>query len=185
MHAPPPESVFAREIARHGEEVRSPDGNLGATVTGDEVKGVSFLPFTYRAYSEPELERQLTQLARLVWVSRLRARRAAKQAALGYGRELRDREAETPAERRLWEARDNTHIETRSANVIIRVGGGTDWRIRLRRGTVQSVPEAEFLPELARLIELTMSRWRARMHLLRREHLGPSEFLRDLARGRG
>lgn len=180
MPEPPTDSVFAREMSQHYEEVTSPDGQIIAAVAQGMITGLEFRPDAYDRYSETELQHQLTQLARLAWVSRARARKDALQAAMGEGVEIRNRQAESPTERRLWADRDNETVKAESAYMAIRIKGGTKWHVQIQPGTIQALPEEFFLRELGQLVQQVMSMWRTHMNMLRRKNHGPSEILRGL-----
>ncbi|CAM3301640.1 hypothetical protein [Stackebrandtia soli] len=178
------ESAFARTLAHHSEEVTSPDGRINATVQAGLIKGLSFASGTYTQYTEPELQAQLVQLARLAWVSRERARQAGLRAANGESHEARPRVPVSSAERKLREERDAAQVSVSSANLTITIVGGTRWVVKIKPGTIRKLKEEEFLRELAMLVKRAMGSWRSTMSRLRDKSFGPSEILRDLGRSR-
>ena len=181
MTASPNHSVFVRELSQHDEEVVSPDGQITARVAQGMVRSVRFAPNTYERYSDGSLEAQLVQLAKLAWVSRERARKDAVMATKADGdREFRTRKPTSSAERRLIEQRDREQITVHSSHMTIIVKGGTKWAIRIKPGTVKSIPEETFLRELAALVKAAMKRWTTAMNSLRTNNFGPSEILRSL-----
>lgn len=178
---PDERSIFARTMAAHNETVVSPDGNITAIVSGGAVTGMRFRPGSYRGYTDPALATELTRLAKLVWVSRLRARHTATRAVYGDpNAEVRRRIPSTPAQRRVRERTEKKKITVSGAHVRLTVLGGTKWTVYIEPGTIDTVAEEAFIREFAQLVKQAISTWRTVINLIRREEHGPSFVLQGL-----
>ncbi|GLZ79550.1 hypothetical protein Afil01_43570 [Actinorhabdospora filicis] len=166
--------TFADHIAAQDDEVRSPDGNITARVTGGEIKGLAFKPGTYEQYSDAALELQLAGLSRLVWVARARARRDALRAAVDGPYDPEPMRPDSAQSRQALEEQQNLVVDVEMTHVTVRVEGGTSWRVKVKAGTVREVPEELFLREVATAATTAIGHWRARMHMVRQEAYGPS-----------
>lgn len=173
-------TTFAHEMARQEEDVSSPDGNIVATVTDGSVKGLAFRPGTYERYTETVLAPQIEQLAKLIFVTRARARRRALRIAMGSDHDIENRDASSPAERQLREDRKHAVVSQESAHIFASVEGGIHWDMEIDQGTLEILSEDQFLEELGILVKRTINAWRTEMNRLRRHALGPSEILRGL-----
>lgn len=130
--------------------VQSPDGNLRAILKGGQFQSLGFRPGTYRRYRDPELERQLSRLATLLYTAHAKATGELKDRA-GL-RSYRDpAKARDETERRYLE-RVGSFTATGAGPldlVRLRTTGMLNWRCRIRPGTLTALREDDFVAEVS------------------------------------
>lgn len=119
---------------------------LAARLDGRTGVSLSFRPGVYQRVNERELERELTNLARLLWVARTREYYAIVSDVTG---EVRTREGRAVTQRDLdfFAARGELIAEGRSSDgrITIKVQGMQVFRVQIVPGTVRALTEGEFV----------------------------------------
>ena len=152
---------------------RTPDGRAYATITGRTQVTLSLAPGYYEWASVPDLERQLTRLAKLLFAARMKAYYAARSA---------DFEQTFTREPAPTSPRDEAYVRARSALVVegsaadgaihITAVGMDSWAVHLDRDVQLRMDEHAFCEAASsaatRLVESQFAQVRA----LKREVYG-------------
>jgi len=137
---------FADRMARLQITVAAPAGDIGAELNADNEVAIFFTRGSYGRYDEDRLERQLAQMARLLWVEWKRAVEEATRAEeVGYTMRL-DPPPRTERDAAFRSGRDayTASGECDDGSVRVSARGMTEWSVRLRPGTLASTSETEF-----------------------------------------
>jgi hypothetical protein len=140
----------------------TPDGRAFATISGRTHVRMSVAPGYYEWASVTDLERQLTRLARLLFVARMRAYYEARSRDFD---QLFTREPAptTPLDEAYVRARSEVVVEGEAAGGAVRIGavGMDSWAVHLDRDVQQRMDEVTFCDAVSRaatqLVELQLA----------------------------
>ncbi|GAA0708575.1 hypothetical protein Drose_13130 [Dactylosporangium roseum] len=137
--------ALADRLDRMRMTVHAPGGKAWATLIGSRDVTLSFLSGYYGRVDERELAWTLTAVARLLWVERTRALRAAVQEVLAPARSP-ERPPRTAREVAFDKARDELVAEGYSPGrrVVVTTLGLRSWQVRVAPGTIRALDEQEF-----------------------------------------
>jgi hypothetical protein len=152
----------------------TPDGRAFATISGRTHVRMSLAPGYYEWASATDLERQLTRLAKLLFVARMRAYYEARSRDFG---QLFTREPAptSPLDEAYVRARSDIVVEGEAAAGAVRISavGMDSWAVHLDRDVPQRMDEVSFCDAVSRaatqLVELQLAAVRA---LKREVHAG-------------
>ena len=144
----------------------TPDGRAFATISGRTHVRMSLAPGYYEWASVTDLERQLTRLAKLLFVARMRAYYEARSRDFD---QLFTREPAptTPLDEAYVRARSEVAVEGEAAGGAVRVSavGMDSWAVHLDRDVQQRMDEVAFCDAVSRaatqLVELQLEAVRA------------------------
>jgi DNA-binding protein YbaB len=125
---------------------RVPGGQVSGELRGQTDIALSFDGDSYYRLTEPELERQLASLCRLLTVSWSRGYWAAI-SEIGGQIVTGESPAQTEETRRYRAERDAMCITGTSRDGRVEVtydGGGSGWSVRIQPGTLATLTEAQF-----------------------------------------
>jgi hypothetical protein len=154
-------------------QVTSPDGRIQAKLQYPEDVDIRFLGDAYRQYSERDLEHQLGRTATLLWT----AYRKGYVMALSKhtGREVKDGQPHWDARNRRYQT-DVSEIVSVAASpsgaVKFKAKGLAFWKVRIKDGTVDSVPEEMFMTETKTAVASLLNDFRMQCILLKDKHFG-------------
>ncbi len=123
----------------------TPDERAFASISGRTHVRVSLAPGYYEWASVSDLERQLTRLAKLLFVARMKAYYAAR--SIDFGQTFTKESPPTsPADERYVRARSGLVVEGEAAGGAVRVSAvGMDaWVVHLDRDVQQRLNETAF-----------------------------------------
>ena len=131
---------------------------IRASVGGGNIVGelrdrtnvhLSFASGSYRRYNEWELERQLANLARLLWAGRMKEYYVAVSEAFGESI-TREPGPVSPRDTDYFSARDELVAEGRSVDdrIYLAVRGMQTWTVHIADGTVRTLDEYEFATQV-------------------------------------
>jgi hypothetical protein len=149
----------------------SPDGNVQATVSNYTECRVEFRPMSFARYDEEALAHQLSRLGALTWVAYRRGRTQA------FRDSQRLTEVPTPPEdprlRGYEEALARLDGSGVSASRVLHIGtiGMAQWTVEITPGALRRLGEASFLAEIHSAIEDLINDRKAKVILLKAEHL--------------
>jgi hypothetical protein len=170
---------ITERVANMTVRVSSPNGGIFARLDGRESVQLSFAPGYYERAAEHDLESQLTQVARLLWTSRMRAYNAI--IADEYQESLIiDPKPQSQLDREFYDQRDNLLAVGRSADgrIEVSVRGMRDWKVRLAPGTAGVLSEEDFARAAATAATQLISDQRDKVRELKIEIFAP-EFVAD------
>jgi hypothetical protein len=144
----------------------TPDGRALATITGRTHVRMSLAPGYYEWASVTDLEQQLTRLARLLFVARMRAYYEARSRDFA---QLFTREPAptTPLDEAYVRARSEVVVGGEAAGGAVRISavGMDSWAVHLDRDVQQRMDEVTFCDAVSRaatqLVELQLAAVRA------------------------
>ena len=144
----------------------TPEGRACATISGRTHVRMSLASGYYEWASVIDLERQLTRLARLLFVARMRAYYEARSRDF---EQLFTREPAptTPLDEAYVRARSEVVVEGEAAGGAVRISavGMDSWAVHLARDVHQRMDEASFCDAVSRaatrLVELQLAAVRA------------------------
>jgi hypothetical protein len=144
----------------------TPDERASATITGRTHVRMSLAPGYYEWASVTDLERQLTRLAKLLFVARVRAYYEARSQDF---EQLFTREPAptTPLDEAYVRARSEVVVEGEAAGGAVRISavGMDSWEVHLDRDVQQRMDEVTFCDAVSRaatqLVELQLAAVRA------------------------
>ncbi|MDI1461985.1 hypothetical protein QEZ54_13505 [Catellatospora sp. KI3] len=130
--------------------VRAPNGEITAELTGRHELRLAFEPGYYGRTSESELQQQLTAVCRLLWVARTREVEAAVSDSGGWT--VNPASAQAPAARAYFQGLDAIEAHGASTDGSVEVDakqGMRTWEVRVSPGTLRRCSEAEFVARAA------------------------------------
>jgi len=123
----------------------SPDGQATVRIHGRSTISFSLAPGVYERTAEPDMERRLTQLARLGFVARMRAYYALRSQGFGqtYTKEA---PAVSPRDRQYVDERSRIIASGSSPDgrIQVTVAGMEFWTVDIQPGTLSTLDEASF-----------------------------------------
>ncbi|HZE37360.1 MAG TPA: hypothetical protein VE172_00960 [Stackebrandtia sp.] len=171
--------------------VSSPDNRIRARMHGDGFD-IKFNGRGYREYTEPAMEGQLAALFQLLWVGRRKADLMAKAKTMGEEVAAESRNPSSLAGKELFAQRQRLEVGGTSSGGHVKVGcvGFRDWKVSLKRGTLDELSEDEFRAEVRSLASAVMGDYHHKLQPLLDEYqrrLDPEAFRRtkDLVREHG
>lgn len=153
-------------LAEMSATASTPDGRAFATITGRTHVRMSLEPGYYEWASVTDLERQLTRLAKLLFVARMRAYYEARSRDFD---QLFTREPAptTPLDVAYVRARSEVAVEGEAAGGAVRISvvGMDSWAVHLDRDVQQRMDEVTFCDAVSRaatqLVEVQLASVRA------------------------
>lgn len=152
----------------------SPDGNIRSVLEGRTKLRLEFRPDGYRAYTERELEHQLSRLATLTWTSYRRGyteivTSAGLEVVFEPGDEWNSHDREYQKVRLEVEGRG----ESGDGTVRTRTQALLRWQFKIKDGTVKRLPEADFTRETLSAVRLAIKDYQSQSAELRQKYFGP------------
>jgi hypothetical protein len=148
----------------------TPDGRAFATITGRTHVRMSLQPGYYAWASATDLERQLTRLAKLLFVARMRAYYEARSRDF---EQLFTREPAptTPLDETYVRARSGLVVKGEAAGGAVRIGavGMESWAVHLDRDVQQRMDEVTFCDAVSRAATRLVEQQLAAVRALKRE----------------
>lgn len=142
--------AYADRMASLTVSVISPDNKVRAVLTKPSNVEVKFRPGCYTEYSESTLERQLASLAELLHTGHQKAVQMTVLEVTGYDVSYGKRELDRP-DRELRDGLAELEPVGLSKGKCLKLTcvGMTNWRARIRPGTLQKMSESDFGREFA------------------------------------
>ena len=148
----------------------TPDGRAFATISGRTHVRMSLTPGYYEWASVTDLERQLTRLAKLLFVARMRAYYEARSRDF---EQLFTREPAptTPLDEAYVRARSEVVVEGDAAGGAVRISavGMESWAVHLDRDVQQRMVEMAFCDAVSRAATQLVEQQLAAVRALKRE----------------
>jgi len=151
----------------------TPDGRAYAAITGRTRVRLSLAPGYYEWASVPDLERQLTRLAKLLFVARMKAYYVARSEDFEQTF-TREPASTTPCDEAYVRARSELVVEGAAADGAIRITGvGMDtWAVHLDRDIQRLMDEHAFCEAVSRAATRLVESQFAQVGALKREVYG-------------
>ncbi|HIV58880.1 MAG TPA: hypothetical protein H9902_13090 [Candidatus Stackebrandtia faecavium] len=137
------------EIMKQPITVSSPDKLIEARLSdGKTIKARFVGADVYRRYSQNQLEDQIGQLCKLLWVARRKHEAKALTEGIGEGVRFAG-ESSDPARRKFFQRRDRLEFEGWSPRQMVRIEckGWLEWNVTIADGLQEYLEEKEFLAE--------------------------------------
>ncbi|GIG69520.1 hypothetical protein [Phytomonospora endophytica] len=151
--------------------VTSPDNQIRAAIRHPHEVSVEFRPGAYARYDVPGLERQLTGLAALCWTG---FRRGLTQAATADGVSFLVGEEHDPSPAGRAYRAGLAEIEVRAESpggwVRLATKGFLRWKVAIRPGALERLPEGEFLAETTAALRRVFAEHDRKVMVLKDEH---------------
>ena len=148
----------------------TPDHRAFATISGRTHVQLSLAPGYYEWASVADLERQLTRLAKLLFVSRMKAYYAARSRDFGQTF-THESPPTSPRDEEYVRARSGLVVEGEAAGGAIRIGavGMDSWVVHLDRGIQKRLNEAAFCAAVSEAATLLVESQFTQVKALKRE----------------
>ena len=151
----------------------TPDGRAYATITGRTLVRLSLSPGYYEWASVADLERQLTRLAKLLFVARMRAYYVARSKDFEQ-QFTREPAPTTPRDEEYVRARSELVVDGVAAGGAIRISavGMDSWTVHLDRDIHGRMDEHAFCDAASRAATQLVESQFAQVRALKREIYG-------------
>lgn len=148
----------------------TPDERAFATITGRSDVRFGLAPGYYEWASVADLERQLTRLARLLFVARMKAYYVARSEDFGQTF-TRESPPTSPRDEAYVLARSRVHVEGEAADGAVRVEavGMDSWAVHLDRDVQRRLDERGFCDAVSRAASSLVESQLAQVGSLKRE----------------
>jgi hypothetical protein len=165
----------------------SPDGSISARILAGELVELVLRPGAYERYTEPELAHQLARTATLLYIGHEReAQRVMRD--VGLHRPTDPAQAHDEAQRQFLRALQTLSAAGSGPNELVafEISGMAHWRCQIAQGTLQWLPEQEFLSEVSAAAAELLRHSRFEKALLKNEFFGDrhSTLVRERIRRR-
>lgn len=175
--------VVAEKLAGLTVSESSPDGNIAVRTKAGQLQEISFRPGTYEHYTEAGLAHQLARTATLLYLGHERGVQRIMEDA-GLHRAADPSQARDETQRRYLEQLRVLSVAGAGPRecVTFEIAGMARWQCRIAGGTLQRLPEREFVAEVAAAAGDLLRKNRFEKALLKNEFFGSKRA--ELARGR-
>lgn len=164
---------LAERLAALTVSVSSPDGNIQARSRAGELAEITFSPEAYPRYGETELAHQLARTATLLYVGHERAVQQTMEE-VGLRRATDPAHARDESQRRFLEAVQKISVTGSGSRELVtfEIAGMASWQCWVAAGTLQQLPEWEFIAEVTEAARAVLQRTSLEKAYLKNEFFG-------------